>query len=77
MYFVFYKKLMVFWHFSQDEKAKLSCLQLLHKDMAPISSTWGQIDMNIHPKNKAKMKMMMMTMKKTTMMILMIVMMQI
>ena len=44
-------------YFSQDEKAKISCLQLLHKDMALISSTWGIINMNIrivHLKKQGK-----------------------
>ena len=56
MYFIFYKNLMVLY-FSQDEKAKISCLQLLHKDMALISSTWGIINMNIrivHLKKQGK-----------------------
>ena len=56
MYFIFYKNLMV-PHFSQDEKAKISCLQLLHKDKALISSTWGIINMNIrivHLKKQGK-----------------------
>ena len=48
---------MVSWHFSQDEKAKTSRLQLLHKDKTLISSTWGQINMNIrivHLKKQGK-----------------------
>ena len=55
IYLIFYKNLMVSWHFSQDEKAKTSRLRLLHKDKTLISSTWGQINMNlriVHPKNK-------------------------
>ena len=59
MYLIFYKNLMVLY-FSQDEKAKISCLQLLHKDMTLISSVslaWGIINMNIrivHLKNQGK-----------------------
>ena len=59
MHIIFYKDLMV-PHFSQDEKAKTSCLQLLHKDMTLISSVslaWGIINIKIrilHLKNQVK-----------------------